>query len=67
MQIGYTISLNANAIEKITSENGSILITGSRRDKTQHPAVTICLENVNLHSAVKFDGEYLDLFSLSME
>ena len=63
VQIGDTISLNANAIEKMTSENGSISITRRRRkDKTQHPAVTICLENVNLHFAVKFDGEHLDLF-----
>ena len=63
VQIGDTISLNANAIEKMTSENGSISITRRRRkDKTQHPAVTTYLENVNLHFTVNFDGEHLDLF-----
>ena len=63
VQIGDTISLDANAIEKLTSENGSISLTRRRRrDTTRHRTITICLENVNLDFAVKFDGEHLDLF-----
>ena len=62
IQIGDTINFNATAIERVTSENGNISITRrSSRDKTHHPAVTICLNDINLHFTVKFEGEHLDM------
>ena len=62
IQIGDTISFNATAIERLTSENGNISITRrSGHDKTHRPAVTICLNDINLHFTMKFEGEHLDM------
>ena len=64
VHIGSKISLAANTIKELTSDNGTLSVVGrhSSVSPSSHPAMRIHLEEEGLDFTVKFEGQHLDMF-----
>ena len=64
VHIGSKISLAANTIEELSSDNGTLSVVGRHGSASfsSHPAMRIHLKEEGLDFTIKFEGQHLDMY-----